>query len=363
MAEMRLVNLHKRYGSAAALHGITLTVRQGELLALLGPSGCGKTTTLQIVAGFVAPDVGEVWIGDRLLSSPRGAVPPERRRMSLVFQSYALWPHMTVFQNVAFGLEMDRVPRAELARRVRQMLEIVNLGGYEARFPHELSGGQQQRVALARALVVQPDTLLLDEPLSNLDANLREQMRFEIRRIHQETGITMIYVTHDQAEAMVIADRIAVMNHGVVEQVGTPQEIYTRPRSRFVAGFIGQTNCLPGRLVAPGLVRHGELQFRASGGDEFRAGDEVVLCVRPRAVCIRSRGAAVGAEASDPGSNANTVRGRLTQQAYLGDLQDLHVALPGGIQIRALAPAGEPYEPGQDVIVELPVDACLLVRP
>ena len=361
MAEIRLVNLRKRYGSTPALHGITLTVRRGELLALLGPSGCGKTTTLQIVAGFLAPDVGEVWVGDRLLSSPQGAVPPERRRMSLVFQSYALWPHMTVFQNVAFGLEMDRVARAELAQRVKRMLEIVNLAGYEARYPHELSGGQQQRVALARALVVQPDTLLLDEPLSNLDANLREQMRFEIRRIHQETGITMIYVTHDQAEAMVIADRIAVMNHGIVEQVGSPQEIYTRPRSRFVAAFIGQTNCLPGRLVAPGLVRCGALEFRASGGDEFNIGDDVVLCVRPRAVCVRPRGS--DAKAPAPGNDANMVSGRLTQQAYLGDLQDLHVALPGGVQIRALAPAGEPYEAGQEVIIELPADGCLLVRP
>jgi iron(III) transport system ATP-binding protein len=363
MAEIRLVNLQKRYGSAAALHGISLTVQSGELLALLGPSGCGKTTTLQIVAGFLAPDAGEVWVDDRLLSSPQGAVPPERRRMSLVFQSYALWPHMTVSQNVAFGLEMARVTREERARRVSRILEIVGLTGYETRYPHELSGGQQQRVALARALVVQPDTLLLDEPLSNLDANLREQMRFEIRRIHQETGITMMYVTHDQAEAMVIADRIAVMNHGLVEQVGTPQDIYTRPRSRFVAGFIGQTNCLPGHLVAPGLVRCGDLQFRASGAGEFQTGDQVVLCVRPRAVQVRRRGAAVGHEALDSESTPNTVCGTLAQRAYLGDLQELHVSLPGGVQIRALAPAGDHYAPGEDVAVELPAGACLLVRP
>src|SRR5579859_7361282 len=357
MADLRLVDLAKRYGAAAALHGISLAVRHGELLALLGPSGCGKTTTLQIVAGFLTPDAGEVWAGERRLSSPYGVVPPERRRMSLVFQSYALWPHMTVRQNVAFGLEMARVPRGELTRRLGRMLEIVGLAGYEGRFPHELSGGQQQRVALARALVVQPDTLLLDEPLSNLDANLREQMRFEIRRIHQETGITMIYVTHDQAEAMVIADRIAVMNQGRIEQIGTPREIYTRPRSRFVAGFLGQTNCLAGRLVAPGLVRCGELEFRAAEDGEFRTGDEVVLCVRPRAVRVRRHDAA--GDAGLP----NTIRGRLAQQAYLGDLHDLQIALPGGTLVRAFAPLDDRYEPGQELLVQFPPAACLLVRP
>jgi iron(III) transport system ATP-binding protein len=358
VADLRLVDLAKRYGATAALHGISLAVRHGELLALLGPSGCGKTTTLQIVAGFLTPDAGEVWAGERRLSSPDDTVPPERRRMSLVFQNYALWPHMTVHQNVAFGLEMARVPRGELAPRVRRMLEIVNLAGYEGRYPHELSGGQQQRVALARALVVQPDTLLLDEPLSNLDANLREQMRFEIRRIHQETGITMIYVTHDQAEAMVIADRIAVMNQGRIEQVGTPQEIYTRPRSRFVAGFLGQTNCLTGRLVAPGIVRCGELEFRAMGDGEFRTGDDVVLCVRPRAVQVRRHDA--GGEAAGA---PNTVRGRLAQQAYLGDQHDLQIVLPGGTFVRAFAPLGDRYESGQELLVEFPPEACLLVRP
>jgi iron(III) transport system ATP-binding protein len=358
VADLRLIDLTKRYGGTAALRGISLTVRYGELLALLGPSGCGKTTTLAVVAGFQAPDAGEVWAGERLLSSPREAVPPERRRMSMVFQSYALWPHMTVRQNVAFGLEMTRVPRAEAARGVRRILEIVNLAGYEERYPHELSGGQQQRVALARALVVRPDTLLLDEPLSNLDANLREQMRFEIRRIHQETGTTMIYVTHDQAEAMVIADRVAVMNQGRIEQVGAPEEIYSRPQSRFVAAFLGQANCLPGRLIAPGLVRCGDWQFHAGGDGGFRPGDDVVLCVRPRAVRVRRLPAAAPAAAV-----SNTVRGRLSQQAYLGDLRDLQITLPGGTVVRAFAPLSERYDPGQELFVEFPADACLLVRP
>jgi iron(III) transport system ATP-binding protein len=356
MAEIRLAGLSKRYGRAAALEGVTLTVRHGELVALLGPSGCGKTTTLQIVAGFLVPDAGEVWADDRLISSPHRVVPPERRRMSLVFQSYALWPHMTVAQHVAFGLELRRLPRAEVARRVARMLEVTNLAGFEGRYPHELSGGQQQRVALARALVVQPDTLLLDEPLSNLDASLREQMRFEIRRIHGETGITTIYVTHDQAEAMVIADRIAVLNAGRIEQVGTPREIYEAPQSRFVASFIGQANCLPGRLVGPALVRCGDLEVRTSPGGAFRPGDEVVLCVRPHAVRVRP------ADGAGP-AGGNAATGRLVQSAYLGDLVDLRIELAPGVQVRALIPAGPRYRAGDPLLVELPAEACRLVRP
>ncbi len=356
MAEIRLVDLRKSFGPVIAVGGISVTVKNGELLALLGPSGCGKSTTLQIVAGFVVPDGGEVWADDRLISNSAGAVPPERRQMSLVFQSYALWPHMTVFQNIAFGLEMRRLVSREVQQRVHAMLKLVDLAGHEQRYPHELSGGQQQRVALARALVVHPDTLLLDEPLSNLDANLREQMRFEIRRIHQETGITMVYVTHDQGEAMVIADRIAVLNHGQIEQIGTPHEIYEAPQSRFVASFIGQANCLPGHLVAPGVVRCNELEFRTAGGSPFHPGDEVLLCVRPHAVRVHPG-------RLSPGASNNGVTGRLVQQAYLGDLQDLRIALPGGLQVRALAPSGQPYQIGEEVVVELPQEACRLVRP
>jgi iron(III) transport system ATP-binding protein len=350
------VDLRKSFGSTVALGGISVTVKDGELLALLGPSGCGKSTTLQILAGFLLPDSGEVWSDDHLLSSPHGAVPPERRRMSLVFQSYALWPHMTVSQNIAFGLEMRRVESGETQRRVHAIVELVGLAGHERRYPHELSGGQQQRVALARALVVQPDTLLFDEPLSNLDANLREQMRFEIRRIHQETGITMVYVTHDQGEAMVIADRIAVVNCGQIEQVGTPREIYESPQSYFVASFIGRANCLPGHLVAPGVVRCGELHFRAHEGSAFRPGDAVILCVRPHAVQVRPG-------ALRPANDDNGVSGQLVQQAYLGDLQDLRVALPGGFEVRALAPSGQHYQIGDEVVVHLPQEACRLVRP
>ncbi len=356
MAQIRLVNLSKRYSGTAALDGITLTVTDGELLALLGPSGCGKTTTLQVIAGFLVPDGGEVWAGDRLISSPQGTVPPEQRRMSLVFQSYALWPHMTVRQNVAFGPEMRRMRRDEIARDVTRILHVVHLTGFEDRYPHELSGGQQQRVALARALVVHPDTLLLDEPLSNLDATLREQMRFEIRRIHQETGITTIYVTHDQAEAMVIADRVAVLNHGRIEQVGTPRAIYDAPQSRFVASFIGLANCVPGRLAAPGVIRCGDLMFRVAASDAFQPGDEAVLCVRPHAVRVRPAGSVMPA-------GHNAAAGRLQQQAYLGGLYDLRIALPGGEEVRAMLPTHPGCETGEQVVVEFPVEACRLVRP
>ncbi|HWN90926.1 MAG TPA: ABC transporter ATP-binding protein, partial [Verrucomicrobiae bacterium] len=216
MPGVSIRGLHKRYGDVAAVDGLDLDVKPGELVALLGPSGCGKTTTLRVVAGFLSPDSGEVWVGDRCLSSPATVIPPERRRMGMIFQSYALWPHMTVAQNVAYGLRFNGVPRSELDGKVTEMLRVVQLAGYEQRYPGELSGGQQQRVAVARALVVEPEILLLDEPLSNLDANLREEMRFEIRRLHETFGITTLYVTHDQGEAMVISDRIAVLNAGKV---------------------------------------------------------------------------------------------------------------------------------------------------
>ena len=350
MARITISNLQRRYGETAALAGIDLAIEDGELVALLGPSGCGKTTTLNLLAGFARPDAGEIWSDERLISSPRRVVPPERRNVGMVFQGYALWPHLTVEQNVAFGLELRRRPREVIRREVGWALQLVNLSGFEQRYPHELSGGQQQRVALARAIVVRPDTLLLDEPLSNLDANLREQMRFEIRRVHDETAITMVYVTHDQAEAMVIADRVVVMNAGKIEQIGSPREIYDCPRSRFVASFIGNANCMPGRLVEPGVIRCGDLELRTET-PELAPGADVTVCVRPSALRLSRL----------DGPRQNAVRGRVLQQAYLGDHQDVRIELAGGIQVRALAPVGETYEPGAEVLVEVPPAACRIV--
>jgi iron(III) transport system ATP-binding protein len=313
--------LRKTYEGSVAVDCIDLEVKDGEVMALLGPSGCGKTTTLQLVAGFLKPDAGEIRVGDRLLSSARSVVPPERRNMSLIFQSYAIWPHKTVAQNVAYGLQVRKLPRAEIDVRVRQMLDRVKLGALSQRYPAELSGGQQQRVALARALVVEPQVLLLDEPLSNLDANLREEMRFEIRRLHDETGITMIYVTHDQAEAMVISDRIAVINQGRVEQVGQPHEIYEMPRTRFVASFIGRTNVI-------------QLNGKA-------------ISIRPHQVLL-----------AKPAEPSRCIPGRIAREAYLGETRDYVVETAEGAQLRVTTNPQEVHQVGENVELHMPLSAC-----
>jgi putative spermidine/putrescine transport system ATP-binding protein len=247
MAFLELDGLTKRFGTHAAVDGLSLAVEKGEFVSLLGPSGCGKTTTLQLIAGFVEPTSGAVRLEGRDLL----AVKPARRGLGIVFQSYALFPHMTVAENVAFGLEMQGVAAVERARRVGETLELVGLAAFAGRFPRQLSGGQQQRVALARALVIRPRILLLDEPLSNLDAKLREEMQIELRQIQRTLGTTTMLVTHDQAEAMALSDRLVVMNHGRAEQVGPPHEAYERPATPFVASFLGKTNLVKGSTVRP----------------------------------------------------------------------------------------------------------------
>ncbi len=258
MSRLVLSDLGRRFGATTAVEGVTLTLAEGEFVSLLGPSGCGKTTTLRMIAGFIPPSQGQIVMDGRVLSDPGHVVPPEKRGMSMIFQSYAIWPNMTVAENVAFGLTLRKLPAGEVKRRTAAMLDTVRLGHLAERYPAELSGGQQQRVALARAIVIEPAVLLLDEPLSNLDAALREEMRSEIRRLHDAFRITTVYVTHDQAEAMVTSDRIVVMNHGRIEQVDDPISLYERPRTRFVAGFIGRTNFLDGsiangRFASPGI--------------------------------------------------------------------------------------------------------------
>jgi len=254
MAFLELENLTKRFGQQTAVDGLWLGVEQGEIVSLLGPSGCGKTTTLQMIAGFVEPTSGAIRLEGRDLL----AVKPAQRGLGIVFQSYALFPHMTVAQNVSFGLEMQGVAAAERTKRVTETLELVGLAAFTDRFPRQLSGGQQQRVALARALVIRPPILLLDEPLSNLDAKLREEMQIELRQIQRTVGTTTLLVTHDQAEAMALSDRIVVMNHGRAEQIGPPHETYERPATPFVANFLGRTNLVDGKAVRPEKISFAE---------------------------------------------------------------------------------------------------------
>jgi iron(III) transport system ATP-binding protein len=284
LSRLKLSGVSKRFGDFLAVDGIDLELKSGEFVSLLGPSGCGKTTTLRMIAGFVDPTLGTIEMDDKILSSPAGSVPPDRRQMSMIFQSYAIWPNMTVEQNVAFGLELRKIASAEVKRRVGEMLEVVHMNHLADRYPAELSGGQQQRVALARAIVIRPSVLLLDEPLSNLDATLREEMRFEIRRLHDEFHVTTVYVTHDQAEAMVTSDRIAVMNHGRIEQVDHPRALYNKPKTRFVAGFIGRTNFIEGTSNGQDISFDGFALPRAGFEREVPSGAKAVFSVRPHSL-------------------------------------------------------------------------------
>jgi len=353
MPGVTIKELSKHYGDVGAVTGLSLTVEAGELVALLGPSGCGKTTTLRLVAGFLTPEAGEIWVGDRCLSSAAAVVPPERRRMAMIFQSYALWPHMTVAQNVAYGLRFKRgVARADRDHRVKEILRVVQLAGYEARYPAELSGGQQQRVAVARALVIEPEILLLDEPLSNLDANLREEMRFEIRRLHEAFGITTLYVTHDQAEAMVISDRIAVLERGRVAQVGTADEVFLRPRTRFVAEFIGRTNLLEGVAESADTLAVGRLRLRVGVG--LAPGTRAAVSIRPHDVTLAPAGQ------THPRAGDNTLAGTITRASFLGESVDYQVRLADSdVVVRVLAPAGRRLPVGAAVDLRIDPAACV----
>jgi ABC-type Fe3+/spermidine/putrescine transport system ATPase subunit len=361
MATVSLRGLTKKFADTAAVEALDLEIADGEFVSLLGPSGCGKTTTLRLVAGFLQPDDGEIRVAGELLSSPHVLVPPERRAMSMIFQSYAVWPHMTVFQNVAYGLKFKKLSRQEADQKVVNLLRVVHLENLQDRYPSELSGGQQQRVALARALVVEPRILLLDEPLSNLDANLREEMRFEIRRLHEEFRITMIYVTHDQAEAMVTSDRIVVLNKGKMIQVGTPSEIFDQPRTRFVAEFIGKTNTLEGRLEGGNVVSLGpDLRITiANGSSSFSAG-QACVCIRPHNIALTADESEARAMAS---RGFNLFSGILDRRVYFGDAMDYTIALTvPPISLRVVAPPSRQFDKGQRVFALAHPDQCVLVR-
>ena len=354
MSKLILKNVARRYGPVVAVADFSLELRPGEFVSLLGPSGCGKTTTLRMIAGFMPPSEGTIEMDGEVISSPAGVVPPERRRMSMIFQSYAIWPNMTVGENVGFGLEVRKLPRAEIERRVDKILDVVQMRALKDRYPAELSGGQQQRVALARAIVVNPKVLLLDEPLSNLDANLREEMRFEIRRLHDTYKYTTIYVTHDQAEAMTTADMIVVMNRGRVEQVGSPEDIYQRPRSEFVARFIGGTNILRGRRIGADLVDCGAVVLRCGQGEPAAGGDTAVSVRFHEIAVVPANGAAEQAGEGPP----NEAAGRVLRQAYLGAHRDYLIGLADGQQVRVVAPLQVNVAVGQTVQLRFPPEHC-----
>jgi len=347
VASVELKGLSKHYGNAVAVDGVSLRVEHGQLVCLLGPSGCGKTTTLRLIAGFIEPSAGEIVVGGKVLSSPARTVPPEGRNMSMIFQSYALWPHMTVAENVAYGLKIRKLDKVTIDSKLQAILSTARLEALADRYPGELSGGQQQRVSLARALVVEPETLLLDEPLSNLDANLREEMRFEIRRLHDRYRYTTVYVTHDQAEAMTTADLIAVMNHGKVEQLGPPEEIYSRPRSEFVARFIGGANILRGSALDEARVSVAGSTLRTTGRT-LTAGKPVALSVRQHEIVL-----AAGKPQSGTDNHLNAV---VTRQVFLGSARDYTVALDDKTELRVTAPPGHNIAPGERVWLHLPAE-------
>lgn len=310
MANVELIHVTKKYGESLAVSDLSLKIMQGELVALLGPSGCGKTTTLQMLAGFTELTSGDILVNGKSIKN----VPPHKRNIGVVFQSYALFPHLSVFDNVAFGLRMRNMNQADIGPKVKRALDIVQLTALEDRYPKQMSGGQQQRVALARALVIEPEVLLLDEPLSNLDANLREQMRFEIREIQKRVGITTVFVTHDQSEAMAVADRLVVMSNGGIRQVGTAREIYQSPIDLFVTKFIGHANILHGSVLSN---QNGIVHIQLSPGNVIRiqnnlyfdVGQQVVLALRPEMLAITNQ----------PSTENNQLQGIIERFNYLGD--------------------------------------------
>ncbi|NOZ24171.1 MAG: ABC transporter ATP-binding protein [Planctomycetes bacterium] len=318
MVDIRIKNLTKRYGDIAAVDDISIDVEEGELFFLLGPSGCGKTTILRSIAGFCTPDGGEIYFGERRID----ALPPHERNTGMVFQNYALWPHLSVRENLQYGLDVRKIPKKEKRERVDAALAMVRMSDQAGKRPNQLSGGQQQRVALARALVINPDVVLLDEPLSNLDAKLRGEMRGEIHRIHEQTKITTIYVTHDQKEALSLADRIAVMNAGHIERIGRPRDIYDNPTNRFVAEFIGETNLIPGKIKA---IHEGLIRIETAIGDLVstrpctrKEGEPVTCSVRHEAVQIAS-------QVSGP----NVFHARVTSHTYLGEVEQFEFDVLG----------------------------------
>lgn len=353
---LRVEELQKRFGNVAAVRNVSFDAQSGELLTLLGPSGCGKTTTLRCIAGLEVPEDGRISIDGLVVTSTRDNIylPPEKRRLGIVFQSYAVWPHMTVSQNVAYGLVERKVRKDEIKKKVEEALRLVGLEALGDRYATELSGGQQQRVGLARAIVYEPAMLLLDEPLSNLDAKLREQMRFYIRDVQKKLGTTTVYVTHDQSEAMVISDKIIVMDKGEIVQIGSATELYERPRNEFIANFIGIANLLEARILGRVNDRYFTVEATELGetlqcqiSKEFREGDDVLISARPERIVIE------GAE-----KRTNVLEGTVTKKAYLGHTTDYWISI-GNKEIRVSSLIS--LETGSKVSIEIPPSSCTLI--
>ena len=360
MAGIAIRGLSKSFGAnaeVAAVADISLDIKDNSFVTLLGPSGCGKTTTLRLIAGYVIPDQGTIEVDGRIVSSPGAVVPPEARGMGMVFQNYAIWPHKNVFENVVFGLKLRKVPAAEARKKVADTLALVNLAGLETRYPNELSGGQQQRVALARSLVVEPKILLLDEPLSNLDAKLRERMRTELKELQRRTGITFVYVTHDQAEALALSDRVAVMQLGKLQQYGTPFEVYAHPANRMVADFMGLVNLVPGKVRkvqnGAGTVEiAGDLVVDIGALDGASAGESVDVSIRPENIRLRAPSAAA----------AGGKLARITNHVFLGNISEYYATLPSGQVLRVQTHPLQHFEVGAEVAVEIDAKQCSVFR-
>jgi iron(III) transport system ATP-binding protein len=353
MAGIHIKNLSKSYAQGSeipAVKGLNISVPDGTFLTLLGPSGCGKTTTLRLIAGYIVPDTGSITVGDREVSSPAGVTPPESRGMGMVFQNYAVWPHKTVFENVAFGLNLRKLDKDTVRAKVHKALEQVNLLGFESRFPNELSGGQQQRVALARSLVVEPDILLLDEPLSNLDAKLREKMREELKSLQRRTGITFIYVTHDQAEALALSDQIVVMHLGEVQQIGSPVAVYQQPANRCVADFMGLVNVI--QVLAESRQSGMSVKFSENTvwaglpiNSKLTAG-QLDMVIRPENLQINKA-------ASGP----YALCGRIKERTFLGNVSEYWVQTDVGPLLRVQTHPFKTYEIGEVVFLEFDMNS------
>ncbi|MBU8917661.1 ABC transporter ATP-binding protein [Bacillus sp. FJAT-29953] len=355
-SDVTIRGVSKRFGTNVVLQNIDLDIKQGELLTLLGPSGCGKTTTLNAIAGFLDPDEGELYIKGKKMNG----VPPYKRDLGMVFQTYSLFPHMTVYENLVFGLKLRKLKKDEMESRIKRALELVKLTGLEKRYPRELSGGQRQRVAIARALVVEPELLLLDEPLSNLDAKLRHELRAEIKRLQKEVGVTTIFVTHDQDEALSMSDRIVVMNQGKIEQIGTPTEIYQNPQSEFVFQFIGKSNRFEG-LVVEADADHTDVEIEEGwviktkkdnviGKDRtFHAHDVVNLYIRPELISIKSVDQGLAAVDSELVQQKAVIK----QMNYLGSQWEIEVSVKGQHHVQIIGPTIQnSWSVGTEVLVE-----------